>query len=356
MALIAAGCIHDDAQNDVRTIPPRSGDVTIEPASGQGSNGTYVVGREAFGVAGDRSSVRLGGGVDATLLGTLAPAAVPAPGRPSVFAYASSQARVPVVRVHDASARTDELLARGAVSVAWGAPGLAYVDAPRARLGASRPFAGHVVVRQGPGGRPVRWTVTPAQYVVAAWAGRRLVAYRLRPSWPDLVVLDGPRRMRRLARAGALVAVSPDGRRAFVSSYDARPPVVRVLAVASGREAARLTLGDEAVRWVIESGSWTRDRVVAPASSGLVVFRVRPSSISVEQILRFRTDAFPVLEPRLDAAGRHIVARVELASRPREAVGSALLLRCDRVTRRCASLATGSSADPPHALYNPSRP
>jgi hypothetical protein len=171
-----------------------------------------------------------------------------------------------------------------------------------------------------------------------------------------LLVLDRPRRVRRLARAGALVAVSPNGRRVFVSTYGAKPAVVRVLDVASGREEARLRLGRESARWVTESGSWVGTTVVAPASAGLVVFTVASRRIAVAQILRFQAGAGPVLEPRADGAGRHIFAWLELAPRPRQAIADARLLRCDRLTLRCATAATASSADPPRPLYNPSRP
>ena len=352
-AVAVAGCLHDDSGKDAPEAGLESGFVVLEGKSDEAV--AYVAGREAFDVAG-RSRIRLGGPVSAALFGTLAPVAVPSPATPWSFAYTSARGRVPVVRAHDAGSGRDVVVEEGALSVAWGARGLAYVDAPAARIAAPRPFRGHVVVRRLPGAQAARWSAAPAQYVVAAWAGSRLVAYRLQPSWPDLVVFDAPGRPRRLARAGALVAISPDGSRAFVSSYDARPAVVRVLDVATGREHARLTLRREDARWVIESGSWVGDEVVAPASTGLVVFRVRPRQIAVAQLLRFRSDAFPVLEPRLEPDGGHVVARVELASRPREALPPARLLRCDRVTLRCASVAAGSSADPPRALFNPSRP
>jgi hypothetical protein len=360
-SIALGGCLHEGGEDREAAPPsavnrPRSGVVTIEGRARPASTAAYVVGRHAVGVGSPRSTVRLGGAVNAALIGALAPVAVPAPGGARAFAYTSSLAATPVVRVYDTGARRDTVVDRSALSVAWGKPGLAYFKASRPRLGDPRRYLGHVVVRQAPGARPNRWTPTAGRYVVAAWAERSLLVYRLRLGWPDLLVLDGPRRTRLLARAAALVAVSPDGRRAFVSTYGAQPAVVRVLDVASGREEARLGLGRQGVRWVTESGSWVGDDVAAPASTGVVVFHVAPRRISVEQMLRFESDAFPVLEPRADAAGRYIVARVELAPRPREPIPGARLLRCDRLTLRCASVVTGSSADPPTPLYNPSRP
>jgi hypothetical protein len=300
--------------------------------------------------------VRLGGAVNATLLGTLAPVAIPAPGGDGALAYTSSLNRTPTVRVYEPATRRDTVVATSALSAAWGRPGLAYFKASRPRLADPRTYLGHVVVRQAPRAPPRRWTPAEGRYIVAAWAQRRLLVYRLRPGWPDLLVLDGPRRVRVLARSGALVAVSPDGRRVFVSTYGAQPAVVRVLDVASGREEARVRLGGEGVRWVTESGSWVGTDVVAPASAGLVVFSVAPRRITVAQILRFQAGRFPVSEPRADRAGRHIFAWLELAAQPRQAIADAQLLRCDRLTLRCATVATGSSADPPRPLYNPSRP
>ena len=350
-AFALVGCVHGENGDGERARP--SGLVVLEGESDAAV--PHVAGREAFDLPG-RSTVRLAGAVNAALFGALAPVAVPSPQRATSVAYTSTQGRVPVLRVNDAADRRDRVVEAGALSAAWGTRGLAYVRAPGARLGAPRPFRGEVVVRRQPGAAAQRWSRASAQYVVAAWAGRKLLAYKLKPSWPDLVVFYGPRRERRLASAGALVGVSPDGRRAFIASYDARPAVVRVLQIATGRVETSLTLRSEDALWVIESGSWVGDEVVASASTGLVVFRVRPQAISVEQVLRFKSDAFPVLEPRLEPDGRHVVARVERASRPREALPPAQLLRCDRLALQCASVATGSSADPPRALFNPSRP
>jgi hypothetical protein len=188
--------------------------------------------------------------------------------------------------------------------------------------------------------------------------GPRLLAYRLRTGWPDLLVLDGPGRVRVLARAGALVAISPDGRRAFVATYGSSPPVVRVIDVTRRQTVASSTLRGTAIRWLTDAGSWSGDNVVATASAGLAVFRVAPGRITFRQLVRFPGGAFPtgVLEPRFMAAGERVVARGELEPRPREALARAVVLDCDRVKLRCAQGPPVSSALGPHLVYNPSRP
>src|SRR5918992_1249745 len=232
--------------------------------------------------------------------------------------------------------------------------------APRAE----QPRSGPVTVSDEPGTLDVPFVAgdrlyglgAPDAVKLAAWAGDRVLAYRIGPSWPDLLVLDGPRRRRVLARAGALVAVSPDGRRAFVSTYGASPPVVRVLDLESGEELARRTV--TRLRWLTESGSWSGDVVAATASAGVAVFRVRARSIVLEQVLGFTASGVSLgpFEPRLDATRRRIVAWAELEPRPRQAIAQAVLVECDRVALRCFRGAVASATAPPRPVYNPSRP
>lgn len=354
--LVAAGCTGDDDRTTtVRMEPPRSGMLSVSEAA-DGADAAYVTADRLFR-AGASEPVELAAAVNTTLIGNLAPPAVAGPdGR--LVAYNSWRARRPVVRLRDLDTRKDDALDEGAFSLAWRRDGaLAYFKALMPDLSEPRRYLGHVVVRPAPRTTPRRWTAKPGRYVAAAWAGRRLLAYRLTRSWPDVLVLDRPRRVRALAEASALVAVSPDGRRAFVSRYGASPPVVRVLDVASGAELARLRVDAEGVHYVVESGSWVGDTVFAATTSGIAVFRVADETIRVEQVLSGGA-RFPLglSEPRAAPGGSTFLAWGELESQPRQAIADTELVECDRVTLRCVRAAKASSAAPPRPVYNPSRP
>jgi hypothetical protein len=354
--LLLAGCLHggDDEPPAPRAEQPRSGPVTVSDEPGT-LDVPFVAGDRLYGL-GAPDAVKLAAPINTNLIATLSPAAVPAR-RGRLLAYNSWRARRPVLRLRDLGSGRDRVLDEGALSAAWSRGGrLAYFRALEPDLDDPRTYLGHVVVRAAPDSRPVRWTADSGRYVVAAWAGDRVLAYRIGPSWPDLLVLDGPRRRRVLARAGALVAVSPDGRRAFVSTYGASPPVVRVLDLESGEELARRTV--TRLRWLTESGSWSGDVVAATASAGVAVFRVRARSIVLDQVLRFAGSGLALgpFEPRLDGTGRRITAWAELEPRPRQALAQAAVLECDRVERRCARSGPVSSAIGPRLVYNPSRP
>jgi hypothetical protein len=347
--LALAGCLHGDSGGD-RKAAPENRVATID-SEGE-IDATFVVGNRLYG-AGARPRV-LRAAVHAPLVANLAP---PAVRRGNVVAYNAWGRSRPAIRLHDLETGDDVVVEQGAYSLAWRSDGaLATFHGVRRVVSDPRKYVGHVVVRAAPKAPGEAWTRRPGRYVVAAWAGKRLLAYRLQAGWPDLVVLDGPGRVRRLARAGPLVAVSPDGRRAFVATYGASPPVVRVLDVARGAELARLTLRPP-IRWVVESGSWTGDVVVATVSGGVAVFRVGARTIELVQHLRLPPASFAVgpLEPRTTDR-RRIVGWAELPSRPREPIPRAVLLQCDRVTARCVRGLEASSATPPRPVYNPSRP
>jgi hypothetical protein len=370
-AIVLAGCLHGAGEE--RGGPPegrgsgpvagearragakavRSGPVAVE--AGAEIDAQYVAGDRLYGVRGS-GPVRLAAPVNTTLIATLSPAAVPAPGG-QLLAYNSWRGRRPLVRLRDLETDQDDVLEEGALSVAWRRDGaLAYFKALKPDLGRPKRYRGHVVVRRAPVAEPVRWTARPGRYVVAAWAGRRLLAYRIGSEWPDLLVLDGPGRARVLAEAGALVAISPDGGRGFVSTYGASPPLVRVLDLASGRELARRRISH--LRWVSESGEWAGDLVAATASGGVAVFRVRRGAVALQQVLDFGRAGFTVglLEPRLEDAGRRIVGWVELESAPREALPQAAVVSCERAARRCGQGAPLSTGVGVRLVYDPSRP
>lgn len=350
--LALAGCL-PSAADDQRQESVRTGVLQV------GQRGDTA----ASWVVDDRLQVeglgaqRLATPVNATLIATLAPVAVPHPaGRTLV--YNSWRGRRPTLRLRDLRTGRDSLLDEGAHSAAVARAGrLAYFKALSPDLRDARRYVGHVVVRRSQRARPRAWTARPGRYVVAAWAARRVVFYRLGTTFPDLLVLDGPRRQRLLARGSALVALSPDGRRAFISRYGASPPLVRVVDIKSGVERARLEVGAGGVKYVVESGSWTGDLVAAATTTGIAVLRVGDATIELEQVLRaglaFSTG---LSEPRAADGGRRVVAWGETPSQPRQAVPQAALVECDRLTLRCVRAATGTSTAPPRPVYNPSRP
>jgi hypothetical protein len=355
LAAALAGCRHDEPERSRQVARPASGPVTVVERPRAAAAAAYAVGDRVYGLR-PSGAVRLAASINTTLIATLSPAAVPSPdGR--LLAYNAWRGRRPLVRVHDLESGKDDVLDEGAMSLAWRVDGaLGYFKALAPDVRNARRYRGHVVVRVRPEAPPVRWTRKPGRYLVAAWAGRHLLAYRIGSSWPDLLVADGPGRVRVLAKAGALVAVSPDGSRVFVSTYGASPPVVRVLDVTTGREVARRVV--TTLRWVTESGSWEGDLIAATASSGVAVFRVGAQSIALEQVLRFDRAGFAVgpFEPRVEDGGRRIVGWAELASRPRQALPQAAVLDCERGERRCTQAAPVTTAVGLRLVYDPSRP
>lgn len=363
---VLIGCTHGSDGGDTLSRvreSPKSGDVRVVAGV---VDAAYVAGDRAFGLGSDADQEKLAAPVNASLFATLAPAAVPGPPGSGLLAYNSWRGRRPILRVRDLQTDADRVLDDGAFSIAWrrdGALGYTKAVTPTLRSPARSPR--HIVVRESLESRPVRWTSEPGRYVVAAWAGNRLIAYRLTDRWPDLLVLDDSGKVRVLAQAGALVALSPDGRRAFVSTYGASPPLVRILEVENGEEVATLTLAEEAVppldepvRWIVESGSWQGDLVFAAVNEGVAVFRVGAADITLEQLLHFSPDVFPLgaSEPRTERSGRRVVVWAQLQARPRQAIPPAAVVDCDRLTLQCRVGPEHASVPGPRLVYSPSRP
>lgn len=264
---------------------------------------------------------------------------------------------IPIVRVHDTKTGTDRILEEGAHSAVWSAGGaLAYVRGLTREWLAGEPYRGHVFVRDSVDATPRQWTTEPDQYVVAGWAGKRLIVYTIGFGEDlTLYVLDGRGERRLLGEHASLVAISPDGNRAFVE-HSVVSPLVHVLNVADGSEAARFSLREVASAvgerriWLSYAGSWSGNRVVARSSTGLVVFDVRANSIALERVLQVDRKLFPigVSEPRLVDGGRRIVGRT-VAGNPEAGPAVNMILDCDAASARCtATAAPGRLLHPTH--------
>jgi hypothetical protein len=350
---------------------------TAPPAAGH-PRGIYAVGWHVFGL-GDRP-VRLGSPPVAPLAGWLTPAAVPSADHRYLAYNAWKELRhddpalswadqgigrgdvlaTPSIRVYDAASGTDQLLEAGAFSIAWRDDGaLAYFKGGERDYRAGIAYKGDLFVRSSLRAEPVRWSSVRARYIVAGWAGETLVAYREREGEAlDVLAFDGPGQVRLLAPNSALVAVSPDGREAFVEQGPAQGrPTVRTLEIATGKQLAQLDLTriDPAVGAIGYAGDWRGDRVVAPSASGLAFFRINGRTILLERTLRVKSPGFS--EPRFaDASGRHVTAWASTRS-------GGILFDCDWKTKRCARYAPLARAHGVHGfpvwrrnLYNPSRP
>ena len=243
----------------------------------------------------------------------------------------------PSLRVQDDSGK-DSLLQRGAYSAAWRQDGaIAFVKGVDPDFRAARSYDGQVVVRQGIRGHDAVWTKETAHYVVYAWAGNRLIFYRVGLGEKlELLVADAPGSVRPLAD-GSAIALSPDATRLAVLSQDATN--VRLLDVATGSELAWLdvTTATPSLAWLGYSGSWTGDHIVAPASPGLAVLHVGTRSLELEQALGLDQAQFPVgvQQPRfVDADANEIAATADIPP-AKDSAAVSFLLVCDRVVRSC---------------------
>jgi hypothetical protein len=365
-AITAAGC-------GTAAEPP------VQPAAGARAPRIYSVGSTVVGL-GDRP-VPLAAPPVTPLAGWLAPAGVPSPdGR--YLAYNTwhelrsddprlswsdqgiepgDRLATPSVRVYDSESGRDELLERGAFSVAWRADGaLAYFRGAEHDYRAAVPYVGDVVVRSSAEAEPRVWSPQLARYIVVAWAGQNLIAYREGEGEAlDLVVFEGPRRMRVLARDSALVALSPDGQQAFVERGPAQGrPHVRILDVADGATIAALDLTkiDPDVGTVSYSGDWLGHRVVAASTSGLAVFRIESGVIRLE-------DAVNVDAPRGLAEPRFLDLSATRVTTWTSGDRGGVFLDCDLAARACQRVLPLPSAPRSQGfptwrrpLYNPSRP
>lgn len=321
----------------------------------------FVADMALVGLPGGRS-VRLAERAAMPLAGWLSPVAVPSPDR-RIMAYNSWRAstETPSLRLHDLQTGDDSLFEEGAFTLAWRRDGaIAYFRGIRRAYIPNELYVGHVMVRSSVDANATRWTRKPGRYKVVAWAKEHLIVYReLEGEYVDLLVLKGPGKVRVLAPGSFLVALSPDGARAFVSALEGG--TASILRVPDGKELARIDLSEtddsvsgEPINWVGYGGSWVGDRIVADYGRGLLMFDVADGGLSIEQVLNLVPDPFPVgtYEPQFaDAEGTRVVAWGPMSTDG----GPYEYVDCDLVSLRCTRGAPQDVTNFSHA-YNPSRP
>jgi hypothetical protein len=289
--------------------------------------------------------------------GWLVPVAVPSPdGRQVIYRTWVDRpdgSGHPALRRYDTVTGDDEVLVDGAASLAWGAGGR-FAFAEGGDLRPNAVWTGRIKVRSSiTSAVTTQWSSRPGRYVVAAWAADRLLAYELdEVGRPVVVIFDGPGRSRPLG-PGALVAVSPDGGRAFLAETgDTDTPQVRIVELASGETAARLDLRGTGIAGIGHAGDWAGDRVVAAGIPDTVVFSVAGGAIRMLVKLRHDHARHPygIREPAL--AGDTVIgwAANDTGQDP-----ATTMLRCRIGTGVCTA---GPVYPPPgvHPVTNPSRP
>lgn len=208
---------------------------------------------------------------------------------------------VPTVRLMDLVTGADRELGAGMCDPVWSALNwLAFVQGAADAGTVGAPYPGRIVVRENVNG-PVEVWSDPGEYVGLRWAGRRVLAYRL-ARWPsgtrswELVVVDGPGKMRSFGLDVNLIAVAADGDRIVITTTPADPyagwATVRVVQLSDGRELASLPL--TSIANLGPGGTWRGTSVVTklgiyPGGSThpgpeFIVLDVGPRSITVRGV------------------------------------------------------------------------
>ena len=268
----------------------------------------------------------------------------------------------PTLRIHDFASGRDKVVDKNSFSAAVRSDGtIAYVRG-RDVYRAFTNYAGDIVVRSSLSALPVVWSTEPAEYVVAAWAGSTLLAYRIGEGEKlDVLALDGPGRQRVLMPDANLVAISPDGTQALLADEADLPGSISVVNVSDGTIAATLDLGslDQGILWAAYGGSWSGDLVAAPTNVGVAVFQIDGRAISLEELLKNdpHTLADGIIEPQFSGDTTHIVARGESAPNGTDTdEDTTTALECDLTTATCLARTTAPGSAWLHPAYNPSRP
>ncbi|MBI3967674.1 MAG: hypothetical protein HY329_18710 [Chloroflexi bacterium] len=161
----------------------------------------------------------------------------------------------PVLRLANTATGERTLLEDSACEPVWSGDGrVAYLKPEPALIRGSGDVSGRLFVRNALDQPPIAWTQQPEVYQLLRWAQHRLIGYRVREISPtnrsaELVVLDGPDRIRVLAEGATLGPISPDGSRAIITRrfrVDANSPeriTAQLVRLKDGHVLSSLELG-----------------------------------------------------------------------------------------------------------------
>jgi hypothetical protein len=341
-----------------------------------GSQARYVLGDQLFGAPGGTQQL----GEPSTGETAWADAVPSSDGSKLLYEAENAQAQPGrALRVHDLVSGADEELAADAFAPAWRADGViaygktAHRKSSGGDVGAV--FPARVEVRTALTAAPSDWITAPGTYVPVAWAGRRLLVEELSGDGASasLLALDGPGQVQRLA-SGWLAALSPDGQLAVVSegAPNGRPtgPLITLVDTVTGAARAVLDLRQASIGGLTWSalaatgpGDWTGNRIVLPASAGVLVLSTDGATLAIDKVASFTGDTgirgAEYHEARfLDANGNQIIVKADVLP-PSGRGGQSLqsVLVCDLEQNTCSR---GSDAGTPEhwlgLVANPSRP
>lgn len=221
-------------------------------------------------------------------------------GRPSIWAL-------------DEASGAARLLADGANSFALLGQRLAYVKGQRADYYNGEPYVGDIRVQNLDGAGAATVLVPEiANWRIAAWAGTDLLVYKLGEGEAmDLYVVRAGGSMELLAPDSALVAISPDGHQALISTLAATESQIAILDLDKKKAVAHAFVGHgpngEPIDGLAANGDWQGDTIVAAATglSGYVTLRQTGSDLHVVAVRDLGRSAYPwrVEEPTITQDG-----------------------------------------------------
>jgi hypothetical protein len=273
------------------------------------------------------------------------------------------------IRVRDLSDGSDQLLADGARSVAVSPSGrIAFARGTEPDDGGGvTHYWSDVMVQGSVDAEPQVWNSEPGEYLVRAWAGDRLIAARWNPTVvaDDVVVFDGPGRLRVLATQAVLLALSPDGSTALVDQGDDKgnPHALLLVDVATG-VTRTVGVGDpEARRWSLFA-SWVDDTLVVSkyfsASIETSVYRVTstdegPTPV-LEKTIPSEVDAMLAHGTWLAGDAQSFTTQFTPRSSADPGPDPVQLLTCTIATGDCEVVDVPLGGEVAVRLSNPSRP